>query len=48
MERSTVNTSAFVGSALGCWVQEGCQGYKLGLVDHVPSGCIAKINIQWP
>jgi hypothetical protein len=30
----------FVGSALGCWVKEG-----LGLVVHIPSGCVAKINI---
>jgi hypothetical protein len=32
-----------VGSALGCWVREG-----LGLVVHIPSGCVAKINIPWP
>jgi hypothetical protein len=30
----------FVRSALGCWVKEG-----LGLVLHIPSGCVAKINI---
>ncbi len=30
---------ALVGSALGCWVKEG-----LGLVVHVPVGCVAKIN----
>jgi hypothetical protein len=30
----------FVGSAQGCWVKEG-----LGLVVHVPSECVAKINI---
>jgi hypothetical protein len=29
-----------VGSALGCWVKEG-----LGLVVHIPSGCVARINI---
>jgi hypothetical protein len=30
-----------VGSALGCWVTE-----VLGLVVHIPSGCVAKINIR--
>ncbi len=32
-------------AALGCWVKEG-----LGFVVHIPSGCVAKINIQrpWP
>ncbi len=34
------DTSALVGSALGCWVKEG-----LELVVHVPSECVAKINI---
>ncbi len=30
-----------VRSALGCWVKEGS-----GLVVHIPSGCVAKINIR--
>jgi hypothetical protein len=34
------HVGSFVGSALGCWVKEG-----LGLVVHIPSGCVAKINI---
>jgi hypothetical protein len=34
------DTSPLVGSTLGYWVNEG-----LGLVVHVPSGYVAKINI---
>jgi hypothetical protein len=35
-ETETVNSNL----ALRCWVKEG-----LGLVVHIPSGCVAKINI---
>ncbi len=32
-----------------CWVCAGMLGERgLGLVVHIPSGCVAKINIPWP